>query len=118
MQNLPSGKSNSVHFPDGTLAPRPTDGYIFRSFSGDEWLWNDADGKWDRHPLSTGNVHGWWQTPSSESDSGRGWRSMYFPPDSKEKEPAQLNIFEKKCECGSEKAGAFGHSTWCPKYEG
>lgn len=22
-----------------------------------------------------------------------------------------------KCECGSEKAKSFGHSTWCPKYE-
>lgn len=26
-----------------------------------------------------------------------------------------LDYFEKRCECGSEKTGSSGHSTWCPK---
>lgn len=24
--------------------------------------------------------------------------------------------YERRCECGSEKARSIGHSTWCPKY--
>jgi len=110
MQNLPNGKSNSVFFPDGTLCPRPPDGYKFTSATGEEWLWDGFLDKWEKQSKA-----GKGQT----SLMGWPWSSMYSPDtegDMPIKQQVQATL-EKKCECGSEKAGAFGHSRWCPKFE-
>jgi hypothetical protein len=92
-QKLPNGRSSYIYAPNGQLIQRPDHGYVFTDYKGDKHVWDDGMSKWaidleeSRYPLTF--------------DDFRGIPSMV----------------EKKCECGSEKAGVYGHSHWCPKYE-
>lgn len=97
MQNLPSGKGNSVFYPDGTWAPRPHDGYVFTDHKGVQWVFDGYREDWN---LSKKNM-----PMSGDFNTGR----FYTAPEEKK--------VEKKCECGSEIAKVDGHSKWCPKYE-
>lgn len=96
MQNLPSGRSNNIYYPDGTWAPRPHDGYVFVDQKGNRWKFDGFSDDWFMDKNVPFNMFGGLLDHAKD-------------------EP--LRKIEKKCECGSEIAKVDGHSKWCPKYE-
>lgn len=103
-----------VYWPDGAFKLAPRDGFVYTQNPNDTYTWDGLLEVWV---------------------SGYGGKIVDFTPPGQPSKVIQTNIQVpsaidfiplsitidnpddvSKCECGSEKLGHPGHSTWCKKW--